>query len=150
MGTLDRRLARLEEQWDEQVSGSRGRCTHGGDHQASLEQEDDPSPFLLMNSVKPRILPHMPMAQSSILSLGFPFFSGRKKEPQAHTILIKKLSGESVGVSVNSMTTIMDVECCLWEEKGIHPGERNLDKEALSLLTKPERPATADVEREEH
>ncbi|KAH6890725.1 hypothetical protein BKA70DRAFT_1163053 [Coprinopsis sp. MPI-PUGE-AT-0042] len=40
--------------------------------------------------------------------------------------MIQKLSGKPVAVSVNDMTSIMDIQCRLWDKQGIHPDQQRL------------------------
>ncbi|KAH6892806.1 hypothetical protein BKA70DRAFT_1571574 [Coprinopsis sp. MPI-PUGE-AT-0042] len=55
-----------------------------------------------------------------------PFFKSGNKELKAHTLLIQKLSGKRVAVSVDEMTSIMDIQRCLWDRLGIHPDQQRL------------------------
>ncbi|KAH6890721.1 hypothetical protein BKA70DRAFT_1539757 [Coprinopsis sp. MPI-PUGE-AT-0042] len=55
-----------------------------------------------------------------------PVIATNVKGPKAFPVYIQKLSGNSVTLSVNELTSIMDIQRWLWEVERIHPDQQRL------------------------
>ncbi|KAH6890723.1 hypothetical protein BKA70DRAFT_1539764 [Coprinopsis sp. MPI-PUGE-AT-0042] len=140
-------LERLQEQFEElRLVLSQLRSDGESQHRQLLEWLDELEGYLIVENCMPVVRAEAvtPTSEAFTSNAGDPLASAQGSSPgsspshvtpvittnlrrtKAYLVWIQKLSSRLVAISVNNSTSIMDVQCWLWENECIHPDQQRL------------------------